>query len=138
MSNPDSSRDPRRIIVVFNILLAAVIPTACISTDSSEDRKEAISTALDRLDRPELAASLEDAPDADSLPWPPNIPLAADDAVSIAMSRDAEVRRALVSIDKARAVGIHHREEANRTLDVERLAQIAHLGARVLGEGGRP
>ena len=103
MSIPDSFRDPRRIIVALNILLAAVIQTACISTDASEDRQEAISTALDRLDRPGLDSRLEDAPDAELLAWPPDAPLSADDAVSIAMSRDAEVRRSLVAIDKARA-----------------------------------
>ena len=98
-----SCRGPRRIILVLNILLAGVVPTACISTDASKDRQQAISISLDRLDRPELASALDDAPDGEPLPWPPETPVAADDAVSIAMSRDAAVRRSLVAIDKARA-----------------------------------
>ena len=103
MSIPRPVRKSRHIVVAFNILLAGLVPTACISTDPTDDRREAVSTALDRLDRPQLASNLEEDPERVSDPWPPNQPLDPDAAVSIAMSRDAGVRRSLVAIDKARA-----------------------------------
>ncbi|MBC02627.1 MAG: hypothetical protein CMJ34_04900 [Phycisphaerae bacterium] len=103
MSIPHSCRHPRPSIAVLTILLAGLAPTACISTDSSHDREEAVSTALERLDRPSLASNLDDGPEDRSFEWPPEVPLDPDTAVSIAMSRDAMVRRSLVAIDKARA-----------------------------------
>ena len=103
MSSPHRGRRPRRIIAALNILLVGVIPTACISTDPTEDRREAVSVALDRIDRPQLASMLDETPDRPLPPWPPSSPLDADHAVSLAMSRDAEVRRSLVAIDQARA-----------------------------------
>ena len=103
MSIPCPVRKPRLTVVTLNILLAAVAPTACISTDPTDDRKEAVSTALDRIDRPELARNLAEDPQRTSAAWPPDEPLDPDTAVSIAMSRDATVRRSLVAIDKVRA-----------------------------------
>ena len=51
MSIPHPGRHTRRIVTALNILLAGMVPTACISTDPTGDRREAVSTALDRLDR---------------------------------------------------------------------------------------
>ena len=103
MSIPHSRRHSRLTIVALTILVAGLAPTACITTDSSDDREVAVSTALARLDRPSLASSLESGPEDACPEWPPRDPLDPDTAVSIAMSRDAIVRRSLVAIDKARA-----------------------------------
>ena len=93
----------RHVVVATNIMLAGLVPTACISTDPADDRREAVSIGLDRIDQPRLASRLEELPNRPLPEWPPSTPLDAEDAVSLAMSRDAEVRRSLVAIDRARA-----------------------------------
>ena len=65
----------RHLVVATNIMLAGLVPTACISTDPADDRREAVSIGLDRIDQPRLASRLEELPNRPLPEWPPSTPL---------------------------------------------------------------
>ena len=99
MNGPHASRG---VAVAGTILLSTAL-TACISTDATRDRSDAVALANTRLDDASLPSRLNADPTAIPIGWPAVIPLDPDHAVEIAMARDAGVRQAMTSIDRARA-----------------------------------
>ncbi|MEC8320160.1 MAG: hypothetical protein VX012_02035, partial [Planctomycetota bacterium] len=87
-------------------LLVATLPslTGCIGVDATEQRGDAVALAAPRVVDADALELLQADPTGTSVDWRTSVPLDLDTAIGVAMSRDAEVRRALAEVDRVQAL----------------------------------